>query len=300
MTNGRPTDDPGGRRSGRASLVARRTIREFSAHQCIDSAAALTYFGVLSLFPALLAVFSLLGVAGEGSRAAQAILGIIQNIAPGSTADLVRGPILQFASSRAAGLGLVAGIVLAIWTASGYLGAFSRAMNRIDEVDEGRPFWVRKPVQLLLTLALVVLAALMAVLLIVSGPIADAIDSQLALGSVAEAVWAVGKWPVMAAALIVTIAMLYWASPNARASRFRWVSPGSILALVALAVATLGFGVYVANFSHYNTSYGTLGGVIVFLVWFWIANLVLLFGAEFDAVLVDEAGAVPTDAGGTS
>ena len=262
--------------------IGRRTLAEFSADQCQDAAAALTYYGVLSAFPALLAIFSLLGVVGEGDSAAKAVLGIIEQVAPGSTVDLVRGPIHQFASSSAAGLGLIVGIVLAVWSASGYIGAFSRVMNRIYEIDEGRPFWVLRPQQVLLTLALVVLMAVMAVLLVISGPLIGAIGDALGVGQAAVTVWSIARWPVMVLVLIVAVGLLYWGTPNVR-QRFRLISLGSLLAIIVLAIATLGFGFYVANFANYNKSYGSLGGVIIFLVWLWIANLVLLFGAEFDA-----------------
>lgn len=263
--------------------IARRTLAEFSADQCQDSAAALTYYGVLALFPALLAVFSLLGVVGQGQSAANAVLHIVQQVAPGSTVNLIKGPLQQFASSSAAGFGLAIGIVLAIWSASGYVAAFARAMNRIYEIDEGRPFWVLKPTQVLLTLVLVVLVALMAVLLVISGPITHAVGSALGVGSAFVVVWSIARWPVMVFALVVAVALLYWATPNVKQPKFRWVSIGGLIAIVALAIATTGFAFYVANFANYNKSYGSLAGVIIFLVWLWIANLVLLFGAEFDA-----------------
>jgi membrane protein len=263
--------------------IGRRTLAEFSADQCQDAAAALTYYGVLSVFPALLAIFSLLGVVGQGDSAARAVLKIVQQVAPGSTVDLVEGPIHQFASSDAAGFGLVIGIVLAVWSASGYIGAFSRAMNRIYEIDEGRPFWVLKPSQVLLTLALIVLVALMAIMLVISGPLIDAVGSAIGVGSVATTVWSIARWPVMVIVLIVAVALLYWATPNVKQPRFRWVSLGGVIAIVGIAIATLAFAFYVANFANYNKSYGSLAGVIIFLVWLWIANLILLFGAEFDA-----------------
>jgi len=265
--------------------VFRRTIAEFSADQGQDAAAALTYYGVLSAFPALLAVFSLLGVVGQGGSAADALLKIVRQVAPGQTVDLIEGPIHQFASSSAAGLGLVVGIVLAVWSASGYVGAFSRAMNRIYEIDEGRPFWVLKPSQLLITLVLVVLVAMMAVMLIISGPLIGAIGNAIGVGDVATSVWSIARWPVMALALIFAVALLYWGTPNVKQPRFRWISLGSLFAIVVLAIATVGFAFYVANFANYNKSYGSLGGVIIFLVWLWIVNLVLLLGAEFDAEL---------------
>lgn len=263
--------------------IVRRTLAEFSADQCQDAAAALTYYGVLSLFPALLAIFSLLGVVGQGGQAAKAVLDIVGQVAPGSTVDLIKGPIHQFSSSSAAGFGLVIGIVLAVWSASGYLAAFSRAMNRIYEIDEGRPAWVLKPTQVLLTLVLIVLVAFMAVLLVISGPLIHAVGNVIGAGSAAVTAWSIARWPVMVAALIVAVALLYWGTPNVKQPRFRWVSLGGVIAIVGLAIATLGFAFYVANFANYNKSYGSLAGVIIFLVWLWIANLILLFGAEFDA-----------------
>lgn len=262
-----------------------KTVREFSSDQCTDIAAALTYFGVLALFPGLIAVFSLLGVLGQSDAAASSVLDIVDQVAPGGTADTLRGPIEQIAGSPGAGFALVSGIVLAIWSASGYVGAFSRAMNRIYEIDEGRPFLKLKPVQLLLTVITVALVTLAALLLVVSGPIAEAIGNVLGFGAVALTAWNIAKWPVLLAIVVLILAVLYYAAPNAKQPKFRWISIGAVLALVILAVATLGFGLYVANFSNYDRTYGSLGGVIVFLLWLWIANLAILFGAEFDAEL---------------
>jgi membrane protein len=262
-----------------------KTVREFSSDQCTDIAAALTYFGVLALFPGLIAVFSLLGVLGQSDAAASTVLDIVDQVAPGGTADVLRGPIETIASSPGAGFALISGIVLAIWSASGYVGAFSRAMNRIYEIDEGRPFWKLKPVQLLLTVITVVLVTIAALLLVVSGPVAEAIGGALGLGEVALTVWNIVKWPVLLVIVVVILAILYYGSPNAKQPKFRWISIGAVLALVILGIATLGFGLYVANFSNYDKTYGSLGGVIVFLLWLWIANLAILFGAEFDAEL---------------
>jgi membrane protein len=271
------------KRSWKYVLV--KTVREFSSDQCTDIAAALTYFGVLALFPGLIAVFSLLGVLGQGDAAASTVLGIIDDVAPGDTADALRGPIEEIASSPGAGFALISGIVLAIWSASGYVGAFSRAMNRIYEIDEGRPFWKLKPVQLLLTVIMVVLVTLAAVLLVVSGPIAEAIGGALGLGEVALVIWNIAKWPVLLVIVVLMLAILYYGAPNAKQPKFRWISIGAIIAIVILAIATLGFVFYIANFSNYDRTYGSLAGVIVFLLWLWIANLAILFGAEFDAEL---------------
>ena len=265
--------------------VLRKTLREFGADQCMDIAASLTYYAVLALFPALIAIFSLLGVFGQGPAATDAILGIVDEVAPGGTADVVRGPIEQFASSPAAGFALVSGLVVAIWSASGYVTAFSRAMNRIYEIEEGRPFWKLKPAQLLVTIISLVLIAIAAVILVVSGPVADAVGSALGIGETATTIWSIVKWPVLAIVFALILAILYYATPNAKQPKFRWMSMGAFLALILLAIATAAFGFYVANFSNYDKTYGSLAGIIIFLLWVWIANNAILFGAEFDAEL---------------
>jgi membrane protein len=282
--SGKP-DSPNDLHKRSWKYVLQKTIREFSSDQCTDIAAALTYFAVLSIFPALIAIFSLLGVFGQGKAASDAVLGIVEQVAPGDTADTIRGPIEQIASSPSAGFALVTGIVLAIWSASGYVGAFSRAMNRIYEIEEGRPFWKLKPTQLLVTIIAIVLLVVAAAILVLSGPVADAVGSALGLGEVPQTIWAIAKWPVLAIIVVLIVAILYYWTPNAKQPKFRWISVGAVIAIVVLVLATVGFGIYVANFSNYDRTYGSLAGVIVFLLWLWIANLALLFGAEFDAEL---------------
>lgn len=265
--------------------AAKRTLREFSADQCLDLAAGLTYYAVLSLFPALMAITSLLGVFGQGERATSALIDLIEDVAPGDTLDVIREPLTQFTTSPAVGFALVTGIVIAIWSASGYVAAFSRAMNRIYEIDEGRPMWKLRGTQLVVTLIAIVLVLVIAVALVVSGPITDVIGDMLGLGAAVKVTWSILKWPVMALAVIVVIAVLYYATPNAKQPKFRWMSIGAAVALMALLLASLGFGFYVANFSNYDRTYGTFAGVIIFLLWVWIGNLALLFGAELDAEL---------------
>jgi membrane protein len=260
------------------------TVREFSDDECTDIAAALTYYAVLSLFPALIAVFSVLGVIGQGERAAGAITDILSSFAP-DAAKALEGPLTDMATSPGAGFALVSGIVLAIWAASGYVGAFSRAMNRIYEIREGRPFWKLKPAQLLVTVIGVALISVATVILVVSGPVAEAVGDALGVGEVATTVWSIAKWPVLAFIVIVMVAILYYAAPNAKQPKFRWISLGSLLAILVLVLATVAFGFYIANFSNYDRTYGSLAGVVIFLLWLWIANLALLFGAEFDAEL---------------
>lgn len=279
----RKPDRPTKLEKGSWKFVIRKSFREFVTDQCTDIAAALTYYGVLSLFPGLIAIVSLLGVFGQGKKGVDALLGIVQEVAPGSTVDVIRGPIENFANSPAAGFALVAGIVVAIWSASGYVGAFARAMNRIYEIDEGRPFWKLKPQQLLVTVIAIVLMLVVALILVVSGPVTNAVGDALGLGEVPQIIWSIVKWPVLLLVVVVILAILYYAAPNAKQPKFRWMSMGALIALIVLAVATLLFGLYVANFSNYDKTYGSLAGVIVFLLWLWIANLALLFGAEFDA-----------------
>ncbi|RZS64317.1 membrane protein [Agromyces ramosus] len=265
--------------------VARKTMREFIADECPDRAGSLTYYGILALFPGLLALASLLAIVGQGERAIDAVFRVLEPLAPADVLDTVREPLEQFSSSPAAGLGFVTGLVIAIWSASGYVGAFSRAMNRIYEIPEGRPFWKLRPMQLLVTVVALVLIVLIAVILVVSGPVTDAVGAALGLGEAVQIVWSIVKWPVLAVAVVLIIAVLYYATPNAKQPKFRWISLGAVLAIVVLVILSAGFALYVANFSNYDRTYGSFAGVIVFLLWLWLANCALLLGAEFDAEL---------------
>ncbi|MEI5582751.1 MULTISPECIES: YihY/virulence factor BrkB family protein [unclassified Agromyces] len=265
--------------------VFRKTLREFVDDECQDSAAALTYYGVLAIFPGLLALTSLLALVGQGGSAIDQLLGVLEGVAPPEVLQVLSEPLQRFADSPAAGLGFVTGLLIALWSASGYVGAFGRAMNRIYEIEEGRPFWKLRPVQLGVTVAAVVLVAVVAVILVVSGPVTDAIGSALGLGESVRVIWEIAKWPLLAVIVIVIIALLYHATPNAKQPKFRWISLGALLAILVLVIASAGFALYVANFSNYDRTYGSLAGAIVFLLWLWIANNALLFGAEFDAEL---------------
>jgi membrane protein len=268
-----------------ASYVLRKTAREFTADQCTDLAAALTYYAVLSLFPAMVVVVSLLGVFGQGKRTTDAVLGIVDDVLPASAVDSLRPTIAQLVENPSAGFALVLGILGALWSASGYIGAFGRAMNRMYEIEEGRPIWKLRPLQLVLTLAGLVMAAAVAFMLAVSGPVAKSLGNLIGAGDLAVTLWTILRWPVMLIFVVGGVAILYYASPNIRQPRFRWISVGAALAIVVWILASALFGLYVANFSSYNKTYGTLAGVIVFLLWLWITNLALLFGAELDAEL---------------
>ena len=263
--------------------IAKKTLREFSKDQCPDLAAALTYYAVLSLFPAMLALVSLIGLFGDPAKTTTALLEIVRGFAPAETVNTVSGPVAELASAPAAGFTLVLGLVTALWSASGYVGAFSRAMNRIYEVDEGRPFIKLRGTMLAVTLLAVVIVALLAGMLVLSGPVAEAVGGLIGLGGAFLTVWNIAKWPVMVALIIVIIAVLYYATPNVKQPKFKWMSMGSGIALVIFLLASLGFGFYVGNFGNYNKTYGALGGVIIMLLWLWILNMSLLFGAEFDA-----------------
>ena len=265
--------------------TAKRAWAEFNADHCTDLAAALTYYAVLALFPALLALVSLLGIFGQGESTTQTMLDMVRDLGQSDVADQLEGPINQMTQTGAAGFALVAGVLGALWSASGYVGAFGRASNRIYEIDEGRPFWKLRPLQLLLTLVGIVLVGLVLVGLVVSGPVAPTVGDTIGLGSTAVTVWGIAKWPVMLLVVVVLVAMLYHATPNVKQPKFRWVSIGAAVAIVVWVLASLLFGLYVANFGSYNKTYGSLAGVIVFLLWLWITNLALLFGAEVDAEL---------------
>jgi membrane protein len=263
--------------------IAKKTFREFNKDQCPDLAAALTYYAVLSLFPAMLALVSLIGLFGDPARTTTALLEIVRGFAPAETVNTVSGPVAELASAPAAGLTLVIGLGTALWSASGYVGAFGRAMNRIYEVDEGRAFIKLRGTMLAVTLLAVVIVALLAGMLVLSGPVAEAVGGLIGLGGVFLTIWDIAKWPVMVALIIVIIAVLYYATPNVKQPKFKWMSMGSGIALLVFLLASLAFGFYVGNFGNYNKTYGALGGVIVMLLWLWILNMSLLFGAEFDA-----------------
>lgn len=264
--------------------VARKAVREFSDDQCTDQAAALTYYAVLAVFPALLALTSVLGLVGQADEAIDTVLQVMAPLVDAKTLDDVIRPVLEgMASSQAAGFTFVLGLAGALWSASGYVGAFSRAMNRIYEISEGRPFWKLRPVMLLVTLIGVFLAATVLVMLVVSGPVAESIGDVIGLGDQALVVWGIAKWPVLAFLVMCIVALLYYATPNVQQPKFRWISVGAAVAIVIWVLASVAFAFYVANFGSYDKTYGSLAGVIVALLWLWITNIALLFGAEVDS-----------------
>jgi membrane protein len=292
-----PTDIP----PGGWLNTFKRAFAEFRDDDMMTWAAALTYYAVLSVFPALLVLVALIGIVGEYPKTSDAILDIVGSIGPQSAVETLRGTIEGVVRSSG-GAGALLGLSLlgAIWSASGYIGAFFKASNAIYEVEEGRPFWKLRPIQLALTLFFLVITAFGAVVFVASGAIAQSIGDVVGLGDTAVTVWTYAKWPVLAVAVMILIAVLYWAAPNAKQPKLRWLTPGGAIGLVTLILASALFGLYVANFGSYNKTYGSLAFVPLFLTWLWISNLALLLGAEFDAELERqrriEGGMRPPDA----
>jgi membrane protein len=262
----------------------KRTFKEFSADDMTDWAAALTYYGVLAVFPAIIALVSILGLVGPS--ATDPLLENLGKVAPGPARDILTSSIEGIANSRgAAGITFIVGLALALNSASAYVGAFTRASNSIYDVEEGRPVWKLKPAQIGITLVLILLLVVVAVGVTVSGPLAAEVGKVIGVGDTAATVWDIAKIPVILAAVAFMFAFLYWAAPNAKQPGFRFISPGGVVALVIWIVASLLFALYVATFASYNKTYGALGGIVVFLVWLWITNLAILFGAELNSEL---------------
>jgi membrane protein len=262
----------------------KRTATEFMEDNLSDWAAALTYYGLLALFPALIAMVSLIGLVGDPKSTTESLTEIVTEIGPESAAETFSGPIESIASNQsAAGFAFIAGLAVALWSASSYVGAFMRASNVIYETPEGRPFWKLRPLQLAVTLVMVVLMAILALALVLTGPVVEAVAGPIGLGDTAIDIWNIAKWPAMLAIFLFMIALLYYASPNVKLRGFKWITPGSLVAIVVWALASAAFAFYVANFGSYDKTYGTLGGLVALLVWFWISNLAILFGHQLNA-----------------
>jgi membrane protein len=275
-----PTDLKGGSWFG----TLKRTIREFKEDNLTDWAAALTYYGILSIFPALLALVSVLGLVG--SSATQPLIDNLGTVAPGPAKDIFTSAIENLQKNQgAAGIALIVGLAAALWSASGYVAAFMRASNAIYDVGEGRPIWKTLPTRVLTTVVLLLMLAAVAIAVSLTGPLAEQVGKVLGIGDAAVTAWDIAKWPVILLVVITIFAILYWATPNVKHPKFRWISPGSVLGVLIWIVASAGFAFYVANFGSYNKTYGALAGPIIFLVWLWISNIAILLGAEFNAEL---------------
>jgi membrane protein len=277
--------------------VLKGTVKEFQTDELADRAAALTYYGVLSLFPALLVLVSLLGIAGKSTT--QQVLDNIEKLAPSSARNIIGDAVRQLQTTG--GLGsvvAVVGIVVAVWSASGYIAAFIRSANVVYDMPEGRPVWKVLPIRVGVTVVLLVLTVISALIVVFTGGLARAAGSALGIGHATLMVWSIAKWPGLIILVMAMIAILYWAAPNVKGRGFRWVTPGSVLALLVWMIASAGFAFYVAHFASYNKTYGTLAGVVVFLIWLWISNIAVLLGLEFDAELARQravVGGLPKD-----
>jgi len=283
------TAAPAGRPS-RASFATWRGVfvragREFMDDNCTDWAAALTYYGVLSLFPAMIVIVALVGLVSEGDRTVDTILDIASDLGAASVVnnDSVVKYIREVTDGGSASVLLSFGLVGALWSASGYIGAFTRASNAIYEVEESRKFYKLRPLQLLITAAALVLLALVALMLIVSGPVTDAIGNALGVGDTARMTWSIAKWPVLVLIMMLLLGLMFWIAPDVEQPRFRWITIGGAATLVVWAIVSFGFGLYVANFGSYDATYGTLAGVIAFLVWLYLSNCAVLLGVEINA-----------------
>jgi membrane protein len=276
--SGKPTDLP----KEAWPAILKRTFKQFSEDQLTTWAAALTYFGVLSLFPMILALVSVLGVIGPS--ATQPLLDQLGTVAPGPAKDILTNVLTSLEQNQGGStVALIIGLVLAIWSASGYISAFMDASNNVWDVPEGRPIWKKIPVRLGVTIVMLVLLTITSLAIVFTGPVAQEIGNLIGLGDQFVDVWNIAKWPVLLLIVSFMLSLLYWACPNVKQPGFPWITPGGVLAVILWIAASALFALYVANFSSYNKTYGSLGGVIVFLTWLWITNIIILLGAEFNS-----------------
>jgi membrane protein len=276
---------PTGVHTGTGTLATlKRTLKEFSEDNMSDWAASLTYYGLLSLFPAVIALVSVIGLVGDPAATTKTLTDIVSKLSPGTSSQTFAGPIQSITSHRSAsGILFFVGLGAAVWSASGYIGAFMRAANVVWETPEGRGFFKLRPLQLVVTLVMILLVAAVLLAIVLTGPVVDAVAGPLGIGSTATTIWDIAKWPVLLAVVVVMFSVLFHAAPNVKLPAFRWVSPGALLAVGLWIVASALFAFYVANFGSYDKTYGTLGALVVLLVWMWITNSVLLLGLEFNA-----------------
>jgi membrane protein len=261
--------------------ILRGAGREFSDDNLSDSAAALTYYAIQSIFPGAIVLLSLVGFLGPS--ATQTLINNLGEIIPGSAQQTIVKTIQNLqANQQAAGLAFIISLALGIWSASGYVAAFMRASNVVYDVPEGRPIWKTIPIRVAITVVQLVLMVVVAVIVVFTGPVAQQAGDLLGLGSAAVTTWNIVKWPVLLVIMMVMVGILYWAAPNAKRG-FRWVTPGGVLGVLIWVIASALFAFYVANFGSYDKTYGTLGGFVCLLVWFWITNVALLLGMELNS-----------------
>jgi membrane protein len=266
--------------------AAKASVREFREDNLTDWAAALTYYAVLSIFPALIVLVAIVGLVGQHPQTTDAILNVVDRLGPSSAVDTFREPIEGVVKSKGgAGTLLGVGLLAALWSASGYIGAFTRASNAIYDVEERRPFWKVRPLQLLITVIAVVMVAMLGIALVLTGDLARAVGDEIGVGDAVVSAWSIAKWPVLLVVGMTIVSGLYYLAPNVKQQGFRWITPGGIVAVALWVLASAGFALYVSHFGSYNKTYGSLGAVIIFLVWLWITNMAILLGAEFNSEL---------------
>ncbi len=263
--------------------MLRRTIRAFGTDGGPDIAASLTFYGILALVPATMVAFSVVSLLGRGDETAKIVVDVVKALVPDASTAPVREVIAQIAESRLSGVILVFAIALTVWAIARFVAALGRGMNRIYHVEEGRAGWKLKAGQLLISLVVIVCLSAAAAVLAVSSDVAKTLGDALGLGEMTLLIWQIARWPLLAAVVIFVLAFLYYFAPNVKPSRFRWMSLGAAVALTVLLLASLAFGLYVSNFADYDRLYGAFGGVIVFALWLWIANMAIIVGAVFDS-----------------
>ena len=284
VDEGRAPDQPTQLRSRAWPAVLKRTLKEYKADNLPDLAAALTYYGVLAIFPMLIVLVSILGLIGNSVT--QPLIDNLGKVAPGAAKQIFTSAIHNIQSNQGtAGVLAIVGLLGALWSASGYVGAFMRASNVIWDVEEGRPIWKTIPVRLAVTVVTLLLLTAGAIAVTFTGGLAKQVGNVIGVGSTAVQIWDIAKWPVLIVLVAVMLAILYYAAPNVKQPGFHWVTPGGLLAVLLWIAASALFALYVASFSSYNKTYGALASVIVFLVWLWITNTVILLGAELNAEL---------------
>lgn len=276
------TDSPARPEAGDWRVILTRTLHEFRMSQSWDIAAALTYYAVLTIFPALLGALALTGIFGSAEAVARTALDVVGDLAGEELAAAVAQPVEQLLDASHAALAFVTGLVLTLWTVSGYLGTFGRGMNRILGVEEGRPFWEARPAMIGVAFVVVLLSSIVAVLLVVSGPVADSVARSIGVTDDFVLAWDIAKLPVVVVLVAVIIALLYWATPNVKRRHIRWMTIGAAGALVSWILTTALFAYYVLGVRTYENTYGVLGFAVAFFLWVWLSNLALLFGAVLD------------------
>ena len=264
--------------------VVRRLLSQVRDDNISLLSAGVAFYSMLSIFPALIALISILGLIGPS--ATQPLIDNLNAVAPGPAKQIFTSATQNIQSHQgAAGVVLIIGVALAVWSASGYVAAFMRAANAIYDIGEGRPIYKTLPVRVGTTIVLLLLLAISALAVVLTGGLAQQVGKLLGIGQTVVDVWDIAKWPVLLLVVSFMFSLLYWAAPNVKQPGVRWLTPGGLIAVLIWIAISLLFAFYVANFSSYNKTYGALAGVVVFLVWLWISNIAVLLGAEINAEL---------------